>query len=47
LNIPLQKFAGAATLDGLAALLIEQISLATIALPGAGSAEEGIEEFAI
>lgn len=46
-NIPLQKFAGAATLDGLAALLLEQMSLATIALPAVSAAEEGIEEIAI
>ena len=46
-NIPLPKFAGASTLDGLSALLLEQMSLATIAIPGAGGAEEGIEEISI
>jgi acyl transferase domain-containing protein/acyl carrier protein len=46
-NIPLRKFASAATLEGLAALLLEESSLATIAVPGTGTAGEGIEEIAL
>jgi len=46
-NLPLQKVAGATTLDGLAALLVEQLSLMSVTTAGETSVGEGIEEITL